>query len=265
HGHVYPLNFTGSAPLPNKTIFQLLQEHGISWKIYVPAGCSGTDCLLAHSYITMFTFQNDIRSKFPHNMAPISEYFTDVRNGTLPQVALIESAEGLDEHPSALNNSIDMQTGAHFAAGLINALMFSKSWNDSAFILTYDEAGGLYDHVAPQAAKSPDGIPPSDIRPADICGHGSGPNCNFTLTGFRVPVLVVSPFAKKNFVSHTRADYTAILRLLEHRFSLPSLTARDADQMDMTEFFDFDNPPWMSPPAPPAQNLGLGCAKGRIP
>src|SRR5262249_14428827 len=118
HGHVYPLNFTGSAPLPNKTIFQLLQEHGISWKIYVPAGCSGTDYLLAHSYITMFTFQNDIRSKFPHNMAPISEYFTDVRNGTLPEVALIESAEGLDEHPSALNNSIDMQTGAHFAASL---------------------------------------------------------------------------------------------------------------------------------------------------
>ncbi len=269
HGHVYPLNVSGSSPVSDKTIFQLLQENGVTWKIYVhpdASGCSSTECLLALSYITAFTFQNDIRNKFPHNIAPISQYFSDVKNGTLPQVALIEPASevGLDEHPSALHNAINMQAGARYASSLINALMHSSSWKDSVFILSYDEFGGLYDHVAPATTVSPDGIPPTDIRPFDICA-GGGPNCNFTLTGFRVPLLVISPFTKRNYVSHTPADYTAILRLLEHRFSLPSLTARDASQMDMTEFFNFDNPPWMTPPNPPAQNMNLVCAKGRLP
>jgi phospholipase C len=267
HGHVFPLFLSGSPPLANKTIFQLLQENGISWKIYVNAGCSSASCLVSHSYINMFTFQNDILSKFPQNIAPISQYFADVKNGTLPSVALIEPASeaGLDEHPSALHSTTNMQVGARYASSLINALMHSSSWKDSAFILSYDEAGGLYDHVAPQATASPDGIPPSDLHPGDVCQAGGGPNCDFTLTGFRVPVIVISPFAKRNFVSHNPADYTAILRLLEHRFSLPSLTARDAFQMDMTEFFDFDNPPWMSPPNPPAQNVNLACYTNHLP
>jgi phospholipase C len=79
--------------------------------------------------------------------------------------------------------------------------------------------------------------------------HGGG-NCDFTFTGFRVPLVVVSPFAKQHFVSHTVADYTAIDKLIETRFSLPSLTRRDAAQMDMTEFFDFADEPWKVPPTP---------------
>jgi len=67
---------------------------------------------------------------------------------------------------------------------------------------------------------------------------------------FRVPLVVVSPFAKQHFVSHTVADYTAIDKLIETRFSLPSLTRRDAAQMDMTEFFDFADEPWKVPPTP---------------
>jgi phospholipase C len=74
-----------------------------------------------------------------------------------------------------------------------------------------------------------------------------------------VPLLVVSPFTKKNYVSHTVADYTAILKLIETRFNIPSLTQRDAAQMDMTEFFDFQNVPWATPPTPPAQNTGGTC------
>jgi phospholipase C len=270
HGHVFPLFLSGSPPLANKTVFQLLQENGISWKIYVHpdgSGCTSTSCLVGLSYINMFTFQDDIRNKFPQNIAPISQYFADVKNGTLPSVALIEPASqsGLDEHPSDLQGAINMQVGARYASSIINALMHSSSWKDSAFILSYDEAGGLYDHVAPMSTASPDGIPPSDLHPGDVCTAGGGPNCDFTLSGMRVPVIVISPFAKRNFVSHNPADYTAILRLLEHRFSLPSLTARDAFQMDMTEFFDFDNPPWMSPPNPPAQNVNLTCNKTHLP
>lgn len=269
HGHVYPLYISGSPLLTDKTIFQLLQENGITWKIYVHpggSGCASTPCLLAASYINMFTFQSDLTSKFPQNIAPISQYFTDVTNGTLPQVALIEPASdvGLDEHPS-LADPVNIQAGARYVSSLVNALMQSSSWKDSAFILSFDEFGGLYDHVAPQPAASPDGIPPSDLQPGDVCTHGGGANCDFTQTGYRVPLIVISPFAKRNYVSHTITDYTAILKFIEHRFNLPSLTARDAAQMDMSEFFDFANPPWLTPPKPPAQNTGGACYLDHLP
>jgi len=72
-------------------------------------------------------------------------------------------------------------------------------------------------------------------------------------------LIVVSPFAKKNYVSHTVADYTAILKLIETRFNIPPLTQRDAAQIDMTEFFDFQNVPWATPPNPPAQATNATC------
>jgi phospholipase C len=269
HGHAYPLSFSNSPFLSDKTIFQLLQENGISWKIYVhpnSSGCSSPGCLIGMSYINMFTFQDDVLNKYPQNLVPISQYFTDVANGTLPQVALIEPAsdEGLDEHPS-LTDPVNVQAGARYISSLINALMHSPSWVDSALIFSFDEFGGLYDHVAPQPAVSPDGIPPTDLQPGDVCTNGGGANCNFTQTGYRVPLIVISPYAKKNYVSHTVADYTAILRFIEHRFNLPSLTARDAAQMDMTEFFDMANPPWLKPPNPPAQNTGGACYLTHLP
>jgi phospholipase C len=76
---------------------------------------------------------------------------------------------------------------------------------------------------------------------------------------------VVSPYAKKHYVSHTAADTTAILKLIETRFNLPSLIKRDAAQMNMTEFFDFAHPAWMTPPNPPMQNTGDPCYLNRLP
>jgi phospholipase C len=76
---------------------------------------------------------------------------------------------------------------------------------------------------------------------------------------------VVSPFTRKNYVSHTNADYTAILKLIETRFGLPSLTKRDAAQIDMTEFFDFTNAPWMNPPQPPVQPSPGNCYLDHLP
>ena len=74
-----------------------------------------------------------------------------------------------------------------------------------------------------------------------------------------MPTLAVGAFAKKNYVSHTVADSTAILKLIEARFQVPSLTKRDAAQMDMTEFFDFQGVPWATPPTPPTQNTNGTC------
>jgi phospholipase C len=144
--------------------------------------------------------------------------------------------------------------------------MTGPSWKDSAFILTFDEAGGFYDHVPPQPAMSPDGITPVDLLPGDICTVVTGPNCDFTYTGYRIPLVVISPYAKKNFVSHTVADTTAILKLVETRFNVSALSARDAAQIDMsTEFFDFVNAPWVTPPTPPAQSRTGACYLDHLP
>jgi phospholipase C len=158
-----------------------------------------------------------------------------------------------------------VQLGSQYVSTLINALMQSSSWQDSAFILTFDEFGGFYDHVSPQPAVSPDGIKPVDLLPGDICTKTTGPTCDFVYTGYRVPLIVISPFAKKNYVSHTVADYTAWLKLVETRFNLPSLTKRDAAQMDMTEFFDFVNVPWSTPPTPTAQPTDGPCYLNKLP
>ena len=129
-------------------------------------------------------------------------------------------------------------------------------------IFTYDEGGGFYDHVSPQPMPSPDGIAPLDLVPGDVCdstGTTGGGTCDFTWTGYRVPLIVISPFAKKNYVSHTVFDYTAILKLIETRFNVPALTKRDAAQADMSEFFDFVNVPWVTPPTPPVQATAGQC------
>jgi phospholipase C len=246
-GHANP----PTQPLSNSTIFGLLDAAGLTWKIYE------TDPGTAF----LGNFQ-PFQQQHVANIVPLSEFFTDLQNGTLPAVAEIEPGyvSGLDEHPNE-----NIQPGAAHVASIINALMTSPSWKDSVFILTFDEGGGFYDHVPPQAAVSPDGISPMDLNPGDICTTATGPNCDFNHTGFRIPIIVVSPFTKKNYVSHTVADSTAILKLIETRFSLPSLSKRDAAQIDMTEFFDFANPPWTTAPTPPAQDTNGLCDFKAVP
>ncbi len=276
-GHAYPLDAT-TGPLTAKPIVQVLDENHITWKDYVhpllgPTPCTTASCLMGQSYLAQFSYAPTIVHNEPQNMVPVDQFLTDANNGTLPQVVYIEpaSAEGLDEHPTDVGSGPnDVQTGAKFVASLINGLMKSPSWKDSVFILTWDEFGGFYEHVSPQPAVSPDGIAPKDLPAGDICTNPDGtinssPTCNFQFTGYRLPLIVISPFSKKNFVSHTVADYTATLKLIETRFNLHSLTARDAAQMDMTEFFDFTNAPWMIPPTPPDQKTDGACYLDHLP
>jgi len=280
-GTVYPIgsNNNDSQPLTATTIFQALQAASVSWKIYVNptnSGCSGPPynpaCLLESSYVKSFQWGQTIPANFPNNIGTIgvanSDFDNDLKNGTLPQVVQIEPASnaGLDEHPT--NSDLapsQTQRGAAYVASLVNSVMGSSYWKDSVFILTYDEAGGIYDHVAPRHTISPDNIKPKDLFSGDICTQTTGPTCDFVYTGYRVPLIVISPFTKKNYVSHTKADFTAILKLIERRFGLPGLTKRDAAQMDMTEFFDFTNPPWLTPPSPPAQSTSDPCYLNSLP
>jgi len=280
-GIVYPVGFDkqDSQLLTATTIFQELQAAGISWKIYVdPVGstCTGPPyepaCLLNLSYMRDFVWGQTIPTQYPNNIGTIgfegSDYSNDLANGTLPQVAQIEAATyaGYDEHPSDYESRPNhIQYGANYVSELINGLMASSSWKDSAFILTYDEDGGLYDHVSPQPTVSPDGIKPKDLSPGDICTQSTGPTCDFVYTGYRVPLVVVSPYTQKNYVSHNVADTTAILKFIETRFNVSALTKRDAAQPDMTEFFDFSDPVWLVPPTPPAQNTSDPCYLNHLP
>jgi phospholipase C len=254
-GHAYPPIDTLSV----RTIFQALEENDISWKVYYSdTGSDGKPNTRFNSYAFAAAHRDKI--------VPIAEYFNDLANNTLPAVALIESgySSGRDEHPGGTiagqpNTGNDIQVGAAYSASLINALMQSPAWQDSVFIWTFDEGGGIYDHyVPPFNAAHPDGIAPQDLLDTDIPG-------DFTRYGFRLPVMVISPFTKRHYVSHTPADYTAILRLIERRFGIAPLTARDAAQMDMTEFFDFVNVPWRVPPVPPVQSQSGVCDYTRVP
>lgn len=275
-GYAYPngTNSKDTAQLKTTTIFQKLQAAGISWKIYVNptgTGCAApytASCLMNNSYLHNFTYAQTVVSSLPNNIVPITQYFTDIANGTLPAVALIEPASdaGLDEHGSDTDKAgTNVQKGENYVASLVNALMDSPEWSSSAFIWSYDESGGMYDHVSPQKMPSPDGIKPVDLMTGDICTKSTGPTCDFVYTGYRIPLVVVSPFAKKHYVSHTVADYTAILKLIETRFNITPINKRDAAQMDMTEFFDFTNPPWVTPPTPPVQVTNGECYLNKLP
>jgi phospholipase C len=269
-GRAYPLPST-MTQLPNKTIFESLQDKNISWRVYVTDDeniplANGTEA-------GMFTFTNS----HLNNFAPASQFLTDLTTGNLPSVVEIDPgfSKATDEHPGTdpAAPAGGVQTGAAYVSSLINALMKSPYWKDSVFVLTWDEGGGFYDYVPPQPMPSPDGIAPSvsiDLLPGDVCtnpGQG-GPICQFEYTGYRVPMMVISPYSKKNYLSHATADYTAILKLIEKRFNLSPLTARDAAQIDMdTEFFDF-SAPWLTPPPAsqiPVQPDTLPCYMDHLP
>ena len=239
--------------LTAKTIFQELDAAGVSWKIY------SADTSMV-TFLQDFAYFN--QPGVSAHVVGMSQYFTDAAARQLPGVSLIEPGlhDGLSEHTSNYDPAhpergeppINIQVGAQFASKVINAVMQGPSWSDSVIFFAEDEGGGLFDHVPPMSVPNPDGIKPVDLVAGDTPG-------DFTITGARVPSIVISPFSKKNFVSHTPMDYTAYLRFIEARWNLPTLTARDASMPDMTEFFDFTNKPWATPPNPPAQNTSGAC------
>ena len=128
--------------------------------------------------------------------------------------------------------------------------MTSKSWAHSALFVTWDENGGIYDHVAPPPACPPDGERPRVHSATDEDAEymQAHPDTGFDGYGFRVPVLVVSPWVKPGHVSKNVYDHTSILRFIETRFDLPALTGRDANADPMLDFFDFSSPRSATPP-----------------
>ena len=208
------------------TVLDYLELRGVSWKLY-----ASTTASLGIVVDKLFEFNQLGR------IVSVSEYFVDAANGTLPQVAFVEPGIGReahdanDEHPPAI-----MQIGQKFVAEVVDALTKSPHWSRSALFLTYDEHGGLYDHVAP----------PPACRPDDLAAESG---FAFDRLGVRVPFIVVSPYARKHHVSHRVYDHASIVRFLEARFVMPAMTGRDANAEAPFDMFDFDSPAFLDPPA----------------
>ena len=222
----------------------------------------------------------------PHHIAPLSSFFTDLANSALPSFAFIEAGYGNDdEHPGSGQSIL---TGQVQVANILNTFIKSPEWKDSVFFLSYDEGGGPYDHVPPVPGHSNDNTDASlgtipDISQIAVNPDTYGPclpsggkptlHCDLASTdpganpgdaaavqgfaaqlGFRLPNMIISPYTRRHYVSHTPMDHTAIIKFVENRFigSSAHLTARDAAQPNLLEFFDFNNVPWATPPTPPA-------------
>jgi phospholipase C len=318
----------GSLNVPS--IFQALDNAGVSWRVYysdtaAECGSGDDDCgsgpanypastLGYITYTKRYLYQNpshaacsgttkqsstvgDPANYFcidTNHVAPLATYFTDLNNGTLPALAFIEPAYGVnDEHPGSFQSIL---LGQQQMAKIINAFMASPEWKDGVFFFSYDEGGGPYDHVPPVPHHSnantdvslgsipdiagiavnpdtynpcvpatPPATPHCDLRPNSPGAHpgdAAAVNGFAAQIGFRVPNMVISPFTRRHYVSHIPMDHTAVIKFIEDRFigNGKYLTARDAAQPSMLDFFDFNSAPWATPPTPPvpASNSSLG-------
>ena len=301
------------------TIFQELDNANVSWKVYYTVTenlCLASDPCSSGSYpaSTFSIFSSSLQYLYANpsgaactgttkpsstvgdptnsfcidtnHVAPVSQFKTDMQNGTLPSFAFVESGSGVnDEHPGSGQSIL---AGQAQVADLINTFMTSPSWKDSVFFFAYDEGGGPYDHVPPVPGHSNDytdaGLGTiSDISQIAVNADGYNPcvpsggvpttHCDLrsddpgakstdaaamqgfaAQLGFRVPNMVISAFSKRHYVSHTPIDHTAVIKFVENRFvgSSAHLTNRDAAQSNLLEFFDFSKVPWATPPTPPA-------------
>jgi phospholipase C len=222
----------GGGEWTQRTVFNLLDEAQppVSWKIY-------------YSDLPFGAVFGYVRDRLGTNAAPIAQFAADAAAGTLPQVAFVDPSflgeTENDEHPPT-----NVQLGQALVASVIESVLASPLWSRTALFLTYDEHGGFWDHVPPPAACTPDDVAPL-IAPTDY-------QAQFDRLGIRVPLVVVSPYARKRYVSHGPTDHTSILRFIETRFDLPALTRRDANADPLLDLFDFAAPPFVKPPKLPA-------------
>ena len=220
------------------------------------------------------------------HIAPLSTYYSDLTDGTLPSFAFIEAGyANNDEHPGSGQSVLEGQAEV---AKVVGAFMASPEWANSIFFFSYDEGGGPYDHVPPVPGHSNENtdtslgtIPdiasiavnadtyepclPTGGTPTlhcDLLSNYPGANASdapavdgfAAQLGFRLPNIIISAYTKKHYVSHTPMDHTAVIKFVENKFigSSTHLTPRDAAQPNLLEFFDFTTAQWATPPTPPA-------------
>ncbi|HEX4639055.1 MAG TPA: alkaline phosphatase family protein [Chthoniobacterales bacterium] len=205
-------NTTVTSTLP--TIWDRLQEKGLSGRYY----------------FNNLPFLALWGSKYANISKPFADFLADAAAGTLPNVAYVDpdfagelTDTSNDDHPHG-----DIRDGEAFLNQIYDAVRNSPNWSKTILIINFDEWGGFFDHVPPPLAE----IPPATSAAGDNDGR----------LGFRVPCVVISPYAQRNFVGHRQYDHTSVLKMIEWRFGLPSLTVRDSTANNLAEVLNFAAP-----------------------
>jgi phospholipase C len=210
---------------PNGTIFDKVAAAGVSWRDYY------TDLATTELYPELYL------KNLGTNVVPIADFFADAAAGTLPGLCLVEPNYSVQSEEDPQN----IVQGEAFAASVINAVMTGPGWSRTLLIWTYDEHGGYFDHVPPPAAIPPDDIPP-EVPAGESAYNG------FAQYGFRVPMAIVSPWARPGYVSHRVNDHTSICALVEAKWNLPAMTYRDANAGNLLDLLDLRFPAFLRPP-----------------
>ncbi len=199
------------------TIGDRLTEKGISWAWYAGGWNEAEDGTVKEGTFSYhhqpFAFFKRFQKGSPdraRHLKDLDDFLADIEKGTLPAVAFYKPRRGINQHPSAS----DIVSSDRHAGEILQKLEKSPQWARMVIIVTYDENGGFWDHVAPPTR--------------DRWGPGT-----------RVPTIIVSPFAKRRFVDHTLYDTTSILKLIEARFGLAPLAGADGRANNMTTAFQF--------------------------
>jgi len=177
---------------------------GLTWAYYA----STTLDSLLNAPDALQTIRSE-NSYAEHDISPPSHVLTDIGNGNLANVVWVTPTAAASDHPERNNGS-----GPSWVASVVNAIGESPYWNNTAIFVVWDDWGGFYDHVAP-------------------------PIYNSYELGFRVPLLVISPYAKQGYVSHVQHEFGSILKFTEEQFGLPSLGTTDARADDLSDCFNF--------------------------
>ncbi len=235
-GTIATTNATFSIPAANGTIWDRLDAHGVDWGIYYQSAASWL--IVPGSY----TAARSARQR------PMARFLKDAKAGRLPAFSFLDP----DYDTASQENPQDVQVGERLIAQVVEALMASPAWRSTALFITYDEHGGYYDHVPP-----PPAIRPDDIAPMTAPGDAPG---GYDRYGFRVPLIVVSPWARAAYASRVTQDLTSITAFIERKWNLPAMTFRDANADPMLDYFDFRRAAFATPPklaAAPALGPGL--------
>ena len=210
-------------------ITELLGSGHITWNYYVTSG-SIPDTEDDHIVGTIPQQQQDphkytlwnplpafpkVRDNPAQNSHLVStaQFYQDAVNGSLPEVSWVIPSGAVSEHPPA-----GVRVGMAYVTGLVNAVMQGKDWDSTAIFIAWDDWGGFYDHV----------VPPK----VDEFGYG-----------IRVPGLIISPYAREGYVDHNTYSFESWLKIVEERFGVAPMTARDRDAADMLAGFDFTQKP----------------------
>jgi phospholipase C len=183
-----------------------------SWRFYAqPINGDSGDIWSAYQAVRHI---RDTQQWTIHVKSPSSQFLTDVANGYLANVTWVTPSRADSDHPDAGG-----KTGPSWVTSVVNAVGESPFWDSTAIFLMWDDWGGWYDHVAP-------------------------PQVDFDGLGMRVPLVVISPFAKRGHVSHVQYEHGSILRFVENTFGLPRLAASDTRANDPSaDCFDFSHSP----------------------